>query len=320
MTAAAHRLRRLALLVTAALLSSCGLFEKNDPTVERAGSVAEATSATLLDPGSEPRRPLRFELTTGASVDLGFTFDIDLTQRTTDAEEPVVLDPPTTTQTVRLTVGSTDDDGAVVDFEVIDAGFDPNGTTLTDAQTAELTAAIRRLVGLRGELRIDQRGGAQTLRYDPPDGLPAAVADTLSSLEQNLSTVVPVLPTEAVGRGARWRIVARSSAGGLMVRQTTEYELTGMDDGRLTYRATISQTAPEQDVEGDGSQARILAADVVGTATGMVSTADLRTESETTLTGTQVIEQATGVDGEGGAPRRVTQDIEITITVDSTTR
>ena len=239
MTTAARRLP-VALVVAVLLLPSCGLFEKNDPTVAREGAAVETPVATLLDPGDEPRRPLRFALATGASVDLDFTFDVDLTQRTTDAEEPVLLDPPTTTQTVRLTVGSTDDDGAVVSFEVIDAGLDPNGTTLTDAQTMELTAAVQRLVGLRGELRIDERGGTRTLRYDPPEGLPAELADTLSGLEQNLSTLVPVLPAEPVGRGARWRIVSRSGAGGLTLRQTTDYEVTGIEAGRITYRATIT--------------------------------------------------------------------------------
>lgn len=317
MTRPSPRSRRLAVLSAAVYLSGCGLFAKADPTVER-DTPRDAPAAALLDAGAEPRRQLTFDLSTGTTVDLDLTLDLDITQRTADAEIAVVVDPPTTIQTVRLTVGPTDADGATVTFEIIDARLDPVGTTLTDAQIMELTAAVQRVIGLGGQLHIDRSGGTGAITYDPSHGLPADMADTLASLEQSLGTLVPVLPTEPVGRGARWRIVSRSDAGGLTVRQSTEYEITGIDGDRITYRATIGQNAPEQDIEGTDPPTRVLASDLFGTATGMVSTSDLATESETSLTGTQVIEQSAAPGSVDRAPQRVTQHLGLTITVGST--
>jgi hypothetical protein len=294
-------------------LSGCGLFGQADPTVDRA-LVRDGATLSLLDPGSAPRRPVTFTLTEGDSVDLEFRVDLHLTQRTSDTEAPQVLDPPVTRQTVRLTVGRADPDGADVSFEVVDAGIDPADTSLTDVQIMELTAAVQAVVGLRGRLHVDDHGAVDSIRYEGPTDLPAELADTMRSFEQNLSSLVPVLPTEPIGRGARWRTVSRTGAAGVTVRQTTDYEVTGIEDGRITYRASISQGAPEQDVDGE-QDLRLLAADVVGTTTGMVSTTGLATESETSLRGTQVVELRSGAEADAGATRRVTQDLDILVTV-----
>lgn len=298
----------------ALLVAGCGLFGQADPTVEDRRPPT-ATALSLLDAGAEPRRPVTFSLEPGSSVDLEFAVDLHLTQRTSDAETTQVLDPPTTTQTVRLSVDGTDAEGSDVSFEVVAAGIDPTDTALTDVQILELTAAVQAVVGLSGEMHLDTSGRVLSVRYEDPADLPPELGDTMQAFEQNLSTLVPVLPVEPIGRGARWRTVSRSAAAGLTVRQTTEYEVTGIEDGRLTYRATITQTAPEQDLETGDETVRLLAADVVGTSTGMVSTTGLTAESETSLRGTQVIEQSSGPGDGGDRPRRVTQDLDLLVTV-----
>lgn len=307
MTAPQPILRFGLLALVAALLASCGLFEGSDPTIEGARPDDRRPSVTVLERGAEPHRSLEFDLPAGSTVELDLSFDIDVTQRTDDAESSVVLDPPRVAQSIRLTVVSSDAAGATISFEVVDASIDPDGTTLTDAEVLQLTAAVQRVVGLTGELDVDRSGGARRISYDPPDDLPPSVAEPLARLEEGLAGLLPVLPDEPVGRGARWRVVSRSDAGGLALRQTTEYEITGFDGPRITYRAVISQTAPEQAVVGD---TRVLASDVAGTATGQVSTSDLSMEAETTLNGTQVVEQ-----GSGEGALVLTQDLQVLVAV-----
>lgn len=296
-------------------LSACGLLGREDPRVEPERP-ATATRLTLIDPGAEPRRPVSFRLTPNTSVDLELRLDLHLTQRTSDTEASQTLDPPVTRQTVRLTVDRTDQDGSQVSFQVIDAGIDPAGTLLTDVQILQLTAAVQSVVGLTGGMHVDPRGEVTSVSYHDTAELPPESADALSSLEQGLTSVVPLLPSEPIGRGARWRTVSRSDATGLTLRQTTVYEVTSIEDDRLTYRATITQDAPDQEVDTGEGPVRLLAADLVGSTTGMVSTTGLVTESETSLRGSQIVEQTDGTDQEQDArPRRVTQDLDLLLTV-----
>src|SRR5690606_8419408 len=144
-----------------------------------------------------------FTFVPGSTVDLEFSMDIHLTQRRSDTESPQVLGPPITRQTIRLSVDDVDEAGATVSFEVLDAGIDPTDTLLTDAQILQLTAALQSAIGLRGTMTIDPRGAVRSITYD--DGTLSTTASTqLYSLDDGLASVVPVLPAEPIGRGARW--------------------------------------------------------------------------------------------------------------------
>lgn len=312
MSRAAPPARAVVALVGAMLLAGCGLFGRDDPTVGGSARPSDAATVTIVDAGAEPRRPLSFSFEEGSSVDLELAFDLHLSQRASDDDPAQVLDPPTTEQTIRFTVERADDTGADVTFEVLAAGIDRSDTALTDAQVWELTASLQAAVGVHGRLRITPQGRLESVSYEPSDAMEAGSADVLRSLEQGLSNVVPVLPAEPLGRGARWRTVARTTVGDVTVRQTANYELTALADDHLLYRATLTQDAVEQDLDGgDGTGAEVLAADLSGTVTGMTSLVSLASESETSISGSQVIEHTLV----GREPQRVTQEIGVTVEI-----
>ena len=85
------------------------------------------------------------------------------------------------------------------------------------------------------------------------------------------------------------------------------------------YRATVTQDAPEQDLVADGGRdgagtSRLLTADLAGTTSGMFTLSGLETQSETTLSGSQVVEQRRA----DGTTERVTQELGIVVTVGPT--
>jgi hypothetical protein len=265
-------------------------------------------------------------------TELELGIDLHLTQRpdgtvggTAPAGPAQVVDPPATHHRVRFTVTAADDKGYDVAFEVTDAGVDPDGTILTDTQIVELTAAVQQVVGLSGRMRLDRRGSVTAMAVAPgpagddddEDGRRDAAR--LRDVERQLTAVVPVLPVEPVGRGARWRSTSRSTLAGVDVRQTTTYEITAIDGDQVLYRATITQDAGEQGVPAgapdrsgatDGSAptaARLLATAVTGTTTGRLSLTDLISEHETRLVGAQVLDV-------GGDPtRRVRQELDLVV-------
>lgn len=323
----------LALAVATWSLAGCGVFTRANPTVRGPRHAVAEPSVAVLDRGAEPRRPLRFALPVGSVADVEVRADLHITQRPTGSSSDtttVVVDPPATFQRVRYTVTGSDANGHDVHFEVIDAGVDPTNTTLIDDQIATLTAQLRRLVGLAGELRLDRRGAVGSITFGPPpdgdetddqrdegsgDQTDARTEALLDQVEQHITTVVPVLPVEAVGRGARWRTVGRSTLAGTTLRQTTTYEITAIDDDVVLYRATVRQEAGEQPLAGvgpaDGSDstgaARLVAANVDGVTNGRLSLVDLTTDFETRLSGSQL------VDPDGRADGRVRQDLELDV-------
>jgi hypothetical protein len=321
----------LAAAVLAVTVGGCGLFTRSSPTVAGPRPTRPSPTVVLLEAGSGPRRILRFTPRVGAVTELELGIDLHLTQRpdgTVGGAAPAgpaqVVDPPATHHRVRLTVTAADDLGYDVAFEVTDAGVEPDGTILTDTQIVELTAAVQQVVGLSGRMRLDQRGSVTSVAVAPgpgdgdndEDG--SRNAARLRDVERQLAAVVPVLPVEPVGRGARWRTTSRSTLAGVDVRQTTTYEITALDGDQVLYRATVTQDAGEQDVpadapdrsaatDGSAPAARLLATAVTGTTSGRLSLTDLTSEHETRLVGAQVLDL-------GGDPtRRVRQEIDLVV-------
>lgn len=323
-------------VLTSSVLAACGLFGRADPTVGHKRTAPSRPSVVVLDHGSSPRTRLRYRPTAGTTGELELRTDVHLTQRlelpidadgsgSGTASTPVVVDPPATIHRIRFTVTSADDRGHDLDLEVIDASIDPQGTTLTDAQLAAVTAEVRKSIGWRGTARIDPQGVATSL--DPLSAPAVAVQDdapsgsprTETDLSHQLATLIPPLPTQPVGRGARWRVTTTSPVGGTKLRQVATYEITSFDGGSVLYRATIQQDAGQQVLSGsdrattqggsasDKTQAgQLIAAHLSGTTTGRFDLDGLRSESETHLTGSQL------VDVSSEPARRVRQEMHLT--------
>ena len=316
-------------------MGGCGLFTRNSPTVRGPRVEPRTPAVIVLEHGAGPRRPLRFDLPVGTETEVELRVDLHLTQhgddptgttRPSDRDQPagraVVIDPPATYQQVRFTVTGADSSGHDVEFEVVDAGVELEGTILTDVQAVELTAEVQQLVGVRGGLRLDRRGAVRSVTFAPlpttaltddPDARARTEAQ-LREVEQQLTSVVPQLPSEPVGRGARWRTAGRSALAGTALRQTTTYEITAIDGDVIIYRATISQSAGEQALEtatngptAAGDDTRLLAAELTGTTNGRVSLVSLASEHETRLVGSQLI------DVDGDPPARVRQELDLVV-------
>lgn len=311
----APRVRRLAICLTLAAIGGCSLLGGDAPAATTTTtSVPAGPAVTLLDPGAEPRRALRMTLTPGARAEITFTVDLHLTQRSGPEAPDQLVDPPATVQTVRFEVRRADETGADVAFEVVDAGVVPDDAAIDDAQLVALTASVREVVGLTGELRVDDRGRLAAIDYTPPASLDPTVAASLAGVEDAFAGVVPVLPTEPVGRGARWRTEGPARTTGVTVQQTVTYEITELTPDHLVYTAATVQTAGPQELGGPdlARPFRLVRADLTGTTTGRASLVSLAVEADTSLQGTQVLEAAD--DGDGPS-QTWTQELDLDVSV-----
>lgn len=312
----------LALLVLA--LGGCGLFDRSETTTStttntRANPTSSLSTTTTLpmpdvvEEGDTPRRALRLRFTKGATTTAELTSDLDVSQESAGTTQS--LDSPVVTETVRFRVERVDGDTADISFAFTKAGLDRAGTDLTDQEYIELTADLHDLVGVGGTGRVTGRGTFTAFSYETPTGLDPRVADTLRQFEDQLPTIVVPLPTQPLGIGGRWRTTTTTTLAGITLDQITTYEITGLTDQKVAYRATTDQSAGEQDIEAPGLPAgttvRLISSDVSGTSSGTLELDSLVSTVTSKLSGTQVIDLSDG----SLPPNRLTQRLDVVLSV-----
>lgn len=287
------------------LLAGCGLFGSDDPetstttrpptttsTTTTAPPVSVSEAPEVLDPGDEPRQPLRVTYAEGDEAQITFTSDLQVTQQT--AERTQRLDSPPIQQTLTYAVGSVDDDGAELTVRIDRIAAKGKGTGLTEDELAAIDEELAPMEGAEGTGVVTPLGELEAFSFSVPDGASEAVAAKLDALADQLPSLGPALPAEPVGVGASWRTSSTASVGGAEVDTTTTVTVTGIDDGALRYSARVQTSADAQDLALDGlpegATARLISSDLQGTTTGSLGLDHVALALRTRLTGSQQIQ------------------------------
>jgi len=201
-------------------------------------STAHAQTATieLLDPGAEPRAPLRYKLTAG-SVERGtMEMSVNLLREANGQYVPMVAMPPTR-MTMELRVTEVAPDGtARVEMSTRSAEADVDQTT--GVSTKAMNSTLSTVSRLGGWYTMDSRGrttmGEAELR--PTAGAPAnpAADKALTQLINSQTSVeASMFPEEPVGKGARWRVTTSSPIATLDATTASEYTLLSRQGNRI---------------------------------------------------------------------------------------
>ncbi len=313
-----RRTRPITAAALALVLSGCAVFDGGErPTLapEQATTTTTPERTELLEPGAEPRRPVRLALTPGATATVAVRTDLDVLQVSGGEEQR--LDTPAVVQTVTFTVEKVDPQGAAVSFTFDDVVVDASAGDLSDAEALTLIAELRQLVGLGGTAVMTDRGRLESVDYAVPDGLDEDVAATLEQFEGRLGGLAVPLPEEPVGAGARWRASGSTVAAGVTVEETATYEVVAMDANGVTYRFDLTQSAGEQELHGPtvpaGTEATLRSAELTGSGEGALRTGAFVADLLATTSGRQELEVGSGDDGDG--PVRVRQDVTLSLSV-----
>lgn len=199
---------------------------------------------TLIDPGHEPRRELRYALGQGKRQTVEITLASALSSSDVPLPHPSSGEPALVV-TLALEVA-----------EVTRASDDVCAVEIIRAETKPPTppeqTVLPLLVGQRGQLRLNDRGlGARAkLSLTPPSSGHAGDFETIRGLaaqiEMSLTELVTPLPKEPVGKGAKWRHVVKRPpglAGPVPVTETAIYELVALTPDTLTIEIAIERSA-----------------------------------------------------------------------------
>ena len=204
------------------------------------GSHHESDPVTLVSPGSEPRRLLRYDVEPGVEQSLEMTTlaETDLTtgdQNVKAGGEPMALGG-------RITVLSVDGNG------VIRYRWEGGGVQSEVPSGDPRVRFAQGLSGLKATVVTNDRGLGEAVELEDAGQLDPMGAQMLEGFVEGIKTLCVPLPAEPVGLGARWEVTSVVSHMGMRLTQTTAYELVEWEGDRLRLQITLAQTAPPQDI------------------------------------------------------------------------
>lgn len=248
----------------------------------------------LVSAGSGPKQALRIEAPVGTSQTMTVATQVDMTMGMSMGGEkptPTTTTVPTIALTVKVDVLDKSPEGnlhcklAFTDATVVEDG---RGNPAVVDMTKDLVKSMK---GITGDVTISPTGMTLSSHLDLPESMSPQLRQQMSQMQDSLSNVSAPFPTEAVGVGARWKILQDTQANGLTIHQTTTARLVSRKGNKVVVALAVSQTAPKQQITNPqlppGSTMHVLAwkgsgigssqIDLANSVLPSAATVDLRT-------------------------------------------
>jgi hypothetical protein len=239
--------RAVLLAVTPLVLGSCGPAKQGKVATVGDRKAAETSAAavpsvevSVLEPGDEPRAPLRYRIPSGQIerlvMDVGVQMKLVVGDRSGSPRFTVRL-----TMEVLAATGSPQAqlEGKVVKMEVLEEPGVPPATV------AALRSDLDRMTGLEWRAAFTDVGHLEQLSLPAPGDANPQLVNTLNWVRDSLRTLLPPLPLTPVGQNARWQARRPITIATARVDETTIYKL-GASEGRPQLTLTVGMEAREQ--------------------------------------------------------------------------
>lgn len=218
------------------------------------------TTVKLVSDGQGKKEVVRYSARPGARQTVEVAMDFTGRQ---DSEEATA---PTIVLICDARVGTVDKDGTA-DTTLTVTGADARPVSGSDRTPQDLKPALAGLTGLTiaGKRGANGATGEVTLRLAHP---PASGDDALGLIRETLP-VLPVLPTQPIGVGAKWQsTTAARLADKLDITQVTDYEVVAHDGPSWTIKGTTKVSGKDQKIDNATISA------ITGTGTSETTIAD----------------------------------------------
>ncbi|TWU46043.1 hypothetical protein Q31b_12210 [Novipirellula aureliae] len=216
----------------------------------QAETVAEkpGVSVDLLEPGSSPRREVRFTPQVGDKQTAVMTVKMDqsinvngnkMPSQSVPAQKMVML----VEVTEVATNGDISFDYTYTDVDVVD---DPNNPSPL-AET--IRTMLKPMIGATGRGIVSNCGVMQKGEFDIPEGLAPSIKQMLEGMQDSMDKLSSPVPTEAIGMGAKWQVVQKLEVNGMKLTQTSTHEIESIDDNGFQMKIGVSQKADPQEIK-----------------------------------------------------------------------
>lgn len=243
----------IACLLVAALTCSSGLAAVVQVTeqsldVPAQEEPSQQPQVIVEDVGQAPQRALRLRPTVGSKQ--RHQLSMSMAQGSgADGEAPQRVKIPTVQYTLDSTITEVNADGeiaftvAYTDAAVLEEdGVNPD-------MIASMEGVTTSMIGLQFKSTVDQRGFAKGVELELPPGIDPVVAAQVEQMSKSVEQLTSPFPEEAVGVGAKWKLVTPMNSGGMKFTQTVRYTVVEMTEDIVTVTVEISQDAKEQELD-----------------------------------------------------------------------
>lgn len=226
-------MKRLLLAATLVVLAA--------PVSSVAGA-ADKPKVVLLGAGSGKKVKLRFAPKKGAKQTATFHMQVTLGMKIAGQTLPPNAAPATAvTMTTKVTdVAKNGDityDFEFTDFKAMDApGVDPQ-------MTATVQSSVKELVGTKGTGRVSSTGSNLGLTFELPPTASAQARQTLSGMQSTMEQMSSPVPSEAVGKGAKWRVDSLTEHMGVKINQSMTYTVKAIRGSVVDLAVDVTQNA-----------------------------------------------------------------------------
>jgi hypothetical protein len=202
---------------------------------------APQTTVKVVSDGKGKKAPLRYTTKSGAKQAVEIAMDFSGKQ---DTDESVV---PTIVLSGEAETRSIDKDGGA-EYTLTITSTDARPVANSSVPIDQFKTVLGSLAGLTigGKRGANGAAGEVTMRIEHP---PDHGADALELIRFTFPAF-PVLPTQAIGVGAKWQSTTTSKlADKLDVTQVTEYELVAHQGSTWKIKGTSVISGKDQEVE-----------------------------------------------------------------------
>ncbi len=198
----------------------------------------------VLDTGAEPKKQLRFLFAEGTSERAKMFLELDASTKVQGQSIDIDMGMDYVMKTSLL--GAPTPEKAEMDVVIESFSLDSNKTSAMFMQGESMMKSM--LEGLKGKMSLDHRGQILDVGYDM-SGVPSAMRESLSQIEDSLKGMTTSLPEEAVGVGAKWRLYQNITSQGIKIRQRVDMTLTKLDGAMVHLKMDVAQAGDAQEAK-----------------------------------------------------------------------
>jgi hypothetical protein len=202
---------------------------------------------TLLSPGQEPRKALRYRIARDHAARMEMSMLMGMAMEVAGTSMPAMQLPAIT---VSADVAATEvSPSGDVSVRTTFTGSSVEATAGVDpAIVAAMQGMNADLKGLASTSTISDRGIVRSIQFDLSSITNQELRNTMGSLSSSIEQLSMALPEEPVGVGARWEVRQRLVSSGTLMFQRMTIEVKAIDGDVVTLGSTMEQHAPPQAV------------------------------------------------------------------------
>jgi len=228
--------------------SASASAKEQKPVVAEPELPADAPKVELLSAGSDPKKELRYAFQKGQSQQWVMKHLMKMSIE--GAKRP-----PGNMPEIAFT------------FEVEAAKVEPNGvghlrfsyskaeigeSGLPARIRTEMTKGLKEISKVKGTQVVTDRGFILQSDLDVSGVTDERLQVLLDSMRQSIKQMANPLPKEAVGVGAKWKVIHDVDTMGMELTQTANYEVVSMDGSNVELKVTVEQKAEDTELAMPG--------------------------------------------------------------------